>query len=69
MKKLMIGLLALTLLGGCAASAPPVEQKRYPVKSSWSNPEPCVVGIIVTWSNGEVSVDRVPENMVCPPSA
>jgi hypothetical protein len=57
-------LLPLIIVTGCVANAPPTPYP-HPVDSEWLNPEPCVVGLMMKWSDGGVTLDRVPEDMIC----
>lgn len=63
-------LMGVLLLAGCVGSntkAP--EQKPYPVQSTWLLEEVCKGGIVLKWSDGNVTYDKIPQKMMCPPRA
>lgn len=71
MKKICL-LAAIVLLAGCVGSGAktPVEEPRpYPVDSTWLLEEVCKGGIVLKWSDGNITYDKIPQKMMCPPGA
>jgi hypothetical protein len=71
MKKVCFLMVAL-LLAGCVGSgvkAPVEEAKPRPVGKQWYQEEVCRGGLLLRWSDGSITYDKIPQKMMCPPRA
>ena len=67
MRRLVL-LASLVLFVGCTSVAPTKPPSPFPTEGAWASPSPCVVGLVIGWSDGTTTTHVVPEELVCPDS-